>query len=105
MSTGVPWSPVANAAGVWTKHLGDFTERHVRIGALRLEAGAQFELPPTEQEQLFFFTAGAGQIANEGTWNRHSAVHLAAGESVQLRAEQASEVLILALPRFDGSEP
>jgi hypothetical protein len=101
-ANNVPWHAVQDAGGVFLKDLGEFSERHVRIGCIRLELGAQFTLPAIGQQRILFFTEGAGEIGEGGSWKPHSAIHLAADEAPLLRARETSEALLLALPRFDG---
>lgn len=96
----VPWFPIDGTKGVLLKELGDFTERHVRIGAIRLEPGAQYSLLSIGQERLLFFTQGAGEFVDAGPWMTHSAAHLHANESAQLVARELSEALVLTMPGF-----
>lgn len=103
LAGNVPWSRLAGAAGVWEKPLGDFTERQVRIGAMRLEEGARCTMPAIGQPRLVFFTEGAGAIGADASWSTHTAVYLASHEPLVLVASQASEALVLTLPRFEGA--
>lgn len=99
-----PWVPVRGSEGVCSKKLGVFTERNVGLGAIRIEAGARYTLPFVQQERLLFFTTGAGKIGKADSWSAHSAVHLSAGETIDLLADNASEALILTMPDFAESE-
>ncbi|MGO4394435.1 hypothetical protein AB4Z46_24040 [Variovorax sp. M-6] len=100
----IPWVPVRGAEGTYSKELGVFTERNVRLGAIRLEAGARYTLPLVQQGRLLFFTTGTGKICTTDSWSAHSAVHLCAGETMDLSAENTSEALILAMPYFGKEE-
>lgn len=96
----IPWQPLADQPGVSVKSLGVFSERNIAIGGLRLEAGTRFTLPADTRDRLVFFIDGAGSLGGHGHWARHSGVHLEAGESLSLKADSASEALILAMPQF-----
>lgn len=96
----VPWQAAQGQPGAWRKELGTFTERDIRIGCIRVDAGAALALPALPQERILFFTQGSGSFAAGERWSRHTAAHLARGEAPTLRAEEATEALVLVLPRF-----
>jgi quercetin dioxygenase-like cupin family protein len=99
-AANVPWTPAPRWPGVHEKELGAFTERAIRIGAVKLDPGAGMTLADDGQERILFFTQGKGEFAGGGQWFRHTAVHLGRDEAPALRASEATEALVLALPRF-----
>lgn len=95
-----PWHPVHGSPGASVKELGAFSERNIRIGAVKLDAGAAFSLPAVPQERILFFTRGEGEFGPGQPWFQRSAAHLAAHEAPTLRAREVSEALVLVLPQF-----
>lgn len=96
----VPWQAVDGQAGAFAKSLGSFSERDIRIGCIRLDAGASYAPPPLPQEQILFFNHGTGRFSDGNTWARYDAAHLAPDEAPTLHATEATEALVLVLPRF-----
>jgi len=99
-AANLSWVDVPGQRGVQWKELGSFTERNIRLGCLRLDAGATFSAEPQPQEQIVFVTEGAGRFGSGEQWSRYTAIHLAANEAPAMTASAATEALILFLPRF-----
>jgi quercetin dioxygenase-like cupin family protein len=99
-AANLPWIEVPGQPRVQWKELGSFTERNVRLGCLRLDAGATFSAEPQPQEQIVFVTEGSGRFGSGETWSRYTAAHLAANEAPSMTADTATEALVLFLPRF-----
>lgn len=95
-----PWQPVEGEAGAYTRELGSFSERGIRIFCIRIESGASYALPALPQEQILFFNQGAGNFSNGEHWARHDAAQLQKNEPLTLRATEATEAMVLVLPRF-----
>lgn len=95
-----PWQPVEGQPGAFTKELGSFSERGIRIACVKLDAGAAFALPDADQEQIVFFTRGSGSVSGGQDWHKHSTAYLARGEAPTLRASEDTEAVVLGLPRF-----
>lgn len=88
------WLPQGD--GVSYKLLGDFNERHLRIGYLGLAAGATYRL---DARSLYFATAGRGTI-NGQAWGKHATIEIEEGERIDIYADADSEILHLGLPDF-----
>ena len=99
-AASVAWQPVPGQRGVHWKELGSFTERNIRILCLKLDADATYEPRAEPQEQVMFITEGAGTFGSGERWSRHAAIHLAPNEAPRMTASEATEALILFLPRF-----
>jgi hypothetical protein len=97
------WQPVPGNAGTSVKHLGSFTEKEVALDFLRLDTGASYRVPASPgHPRILFVCDGTGRMGDSETWFPHSAVHLAADESLELRAESLTQILVLHLPSLDG---
>jgi hypothetical protein len=92
------WKPSAEA-GVAYKPLGTFSEREVRIGHVRIEAGTTARRLP--QESLYFVLKGKGRAAGEH-WHAESALFIDRGESAEVHAEETSELFYISLPNLEG---
>ncbi len=94
------WQPLeGQQAGVASKHIGSFTEKGVAVFFVQLDAGARYLLPAAPQTQLLFFKHGSGKFGNGEPWFRHTAAHLDARESAEMRADAPTEAVVLQLPR------
>jgi len=99
-ATHLPWVEVPGQRGVQRKALGSFTERHIALACLKLDANAVYTPAAAPQEQIVFITAGSGRFGSGDTWSRYTAAHVAANEAPTMTAMTATEALILFLPRF-----
>jgi hypothetical protein len=99
-AAGLPWVDVHGQRGVRWKELGSFTERNIRVGCLRLDAGAQYSPEPRPQERIVFIHEGAGHFGSGERWSKHTAIHLDANEAPAMTSAAPTEALILFLPRF-----
>ena len=61
-AANVAWQAVPGQPGVSTKALGSFTERDIRIGCLRVEAGASYQMPALFQH---------GAVVYYGAFKQH----------------------------------
>ena len=86
------------APGVCTKSIGTFTEKGVSVRFVRLEAKAAYQLPTGQQRQIIFIKSGSGSVGSGEQWSSHTAIDVAASESVELRANTPAEAMILQLP-------
>ncbi len=89
------WVPARAGAAAY-KLLGDFSERHLRLGLMRLEAGAK--ATPADNS-LYFVVRGSGEIGGE-RWERHAAIHLGSGERAEIQAGTEAEIFQMGLPDF-----
>ena len=80
------------------KLLGDFSERRMRLGFVGIAAGARRTL---DAHSLYFVVAGSGR-AGDAAWRRHTTIHVAAGECVELRADADAELFHIGLPDLTG---
>jgi hypothetical protein len=92
------FSWTSDRAGSSYKLLGDFSERRMRLGFVGLAPGARREL---DSHSLYFVVAGAGS-AGDAVWRKHTTVHVAAGESVEIRADVDAELFHIGLPDLTG---
>jgi hypothetical protein len=93
------WEQDAAQLGVARRHLGTFTERHVELSVLRLDAGATCAMPPRPGTRVHFAFGGTGTAAGQ-PYRALSAWETAPGEALALRAETASEIFVAGLPIF-----
>jgi hypothetical protein len=99
-AANIPWQPVDGQPGASTKELGSFSERGIRIGCVKLDAGASYALPVLPQERILFFNEGAGTFSSGEHWARWDATLLASGEAPVMRATETTDAMVLVLPRF-----
>src|SRR5205085_717449 len=99
-ANNIPWQPVEGQPGAALRELGTFSERGIRLFSVKVEAGATYALPQLPQEQILFFTRGAGKLSSGETWAPQTAAQLEAQEAPTLRATAETEALVLVLPRF-----
>jgi hypothetical protein len=92
------WLPVEGEAGVSEKLLGVFTERRTEAAFLRLEPGAAHR---ASGRGIYLVVTGRGRVAGE-PFRAYTTVFLERGETAVFSSEEASELLVLALPRVDG---
>ena len=64
------WLPQGDA-GIWEKWLGSFTERHLRIGFLRLDAGAVYQSGPTPLHRNLVPDQRPGVRGRREEWSRN----------------------------------
>jgi len=95
------WQTLAGQPGVSYKRLGTFSEREVRVGLVRLDAATSTNRLPGAT--LYYVLRGKGRTGGEG-WHAESAFHLDRGESVEVRADQETELFYIGLPDLEGLE-
>lgn len=92
---------IADAApGVFTKWLGFFTERQLKIGLTRIDANATFQCGEQASTELLFLSKG--RLAQNGReYGPHSAFEFLAHEGpILLTASTECELLRIVLPKF-----
>jgi hypothetical protein len=89
---------VGGSDGASYKLLGDFNERRMRLGFVGLAAGARRVL---DSHSLYFVVAGSGR-ADDAAWRKHTTIHVAAGERVEIRADIDAELFHIGLPDLTG---
>lgn len=99
-AANIPWQPVDGQPGASTKELGSFSERDIRIGCIKLEAGASYALPVMPQERIVFVNEGTGTFSSGEPWARWDAALLARGEAPVMSATETTDAMVLVLPRF-----
>jgi hypothetical protein len=94
------WSTDGEAPGVSRKRLGSFSERDVRIGFIKVQAGASFEFGTEPAAEVLFLTQGA--IEFDGALHpRLSGFGSEATDAPQtLRAAETAEFLYVKMPTF-----
>jgi hypothetical protein len=92
------FSWVDDGEGASYKLLGDFSERHTRLGFIGIAAGARRTL---DERSLYFVVAGSGTIGT-AAWRKHTTIHVAAGEWPEIRADADAEIFHIGLPDLSG---
>jgi redox-sensitive bicupin YhaK (pirin superfamily) len=69
--------------------------------AVRTEAGSRVELPPEHEERGVYVVEGEVQVAGQRVEPFHLAV-IAAGESVEIRADTPARLMLLGGAKMDG---
>jgi hypothetical protein len=90
---------IAGSPGTASKLLGTYNERGTRIAFHRLDAGARLRL---EERSLWFVWKGGGDAGGK-SWRKWSTFQTEPGERLEIKASEPSEILQMALPRFDSS--
>lgn len=93
------WCAHPDAAGVWTKSLGDFTERHLTITMLRTEPHAGVALGPRAGTQIGVVLSGSGTVAGQPAGPLTS-VKIEAGDLARVESDVGLELVIYGLPMF-----
>lgn len=96
---GFAWIP--SGSGLQRKDLGVFSERGLKIGVLRLAAGAGTVLAGRGAPRVLYALSGAGRV-NGKPWSAGAALGLAAAEAVTLRADADAEWFFVRMQRFDA---
>ena len=93
------WRASPDEPGVAYKALGTFSERDVRIGHVRIEAGITARRLPSDT--LYFVLKGKGRAGAEH-WLAESSLYIERNESAEVRAEETAELFYVTLPNLDG---
>ena len=93
------WMPQP-AKGVFTKRLGTFTERNMRIGLVRLDQGAVFSGGTESSIELLFLSKGAVSVGGRDYGERTAFEFLANEGPIPVKAQAPSEFLSIVLPKF-----
>lgn len=88
---------IENGPGVATKLVGIFNERGTKIAFHRLEGGAKLRL---EEKSLWFVASGSGEASGKA-WRKWTTMQTEAAERPEIKAAERSEILQMALPRFE----
>ncbi|MND74763.1 hypothetical protein D3C76_182030 [compost metagenome] len=93
------WAP-EGSEGVSVKWLGTFTERNLRIGFIRLEAGAVYVTNQHPSIQVLYLTHGKLEVEGE-QYGPETGFEMAANEApVAMRAVEATELLCFVFHQF-----
>jgi hypothetical protein len=90
------WRPTGHP-GVWAKTLGVFTERELRVEMVKLDAGVEWSSPPGNAIVLSFVFDGSGDCGGK-TYRQYSVIETTSGESLNFRADAATEIVRLIMP-------
>jgi len=93
------WSE-AGAPGVYTKHLGTFTERNLRIRFFKVEKGATFNTGTRDQLEVLFMSNGKITVDGKTYGDKTAIEILPSDESVNIVADEESVFLAVQLPKF-----
>lgn len=94
------WEKEADASGVARKILGDFTERRIRVGFIRLDKGAMLNFGTEKAPEALVVKEGS--VSHDGkTYARLSAFGVEGDESpITLKANEACELYYMKMPTF-----
>lgn len=93
------WLP--SAGGVQRKFLGVFSERGLKIGLMRMAAGACAVVAGQGAPRVLYSLRGGGTV-NGRRWRDGTALGISPAEAVILRADEESEWFFVRLQRFDA---
>lgn len=90
----------SGTAGVSSKLLGTFTERNLKIGFLKIDAGASFHTGSRSQIEVLFMSKG--NITVDGkTYGDKTGIELLPSDApVDIKANEESLFLTVTLPKF-----
>jgi len=89
------------SGGLQRKVLGVFSERGLKVGLMRADAGAAIALSGNGAPRLLYALAGSGTV-NGRRWSEGAALGLAAAEAVTLRTDTPCTWFFVRLQRFDA---
>lgn len=94
------WIKDKSQSGVARKNLGDFTERHSRIGFIRIDKGASFKFGEHKAPEILFLKEGA--LSHQGkTYGKLTAFGRDPEDApVTLTAAEPTEIWYAKLPTF-----
>lgn len=93
------WLPVDGAPGVSAKSLGDFTERHVSVTMMRVDAGGAGAIGPRAGTQVGMVLGGAGTIDGKAAV-ANTFVKIGRGEVANVTSEAGLDLVLFGLPIF-----
>lgn len=93
------WVP-ATAPGVSTKLLGTFTERDMRIGMIKLDAGATFNTGKRTSIEVLFMSKGSISVGGKTYGDKTGIELLPSDGPVEIKANAESTFLTILLPQF-----
>jgi hypothetical protein len=96
------WQPHPDAAGVSIKSLGDFTERHVTVGMMRIETGGVASLGPRAGTQVCVVLNGSGTVDGKPAGSLTS-VKVEAGSIARVESETTLELVIYGLTMISST--
>jgi hypothetical protein len=86
--------------GIWTKLLGTFTERNLRIGLIKLDGGAAYNTGSRSQIELMFMSRGEVEIDGKTYVAKTALELLPSDRPVDIEAHEESLFLTVQLPKF-----
>ncbi len=93
------WQPVDGTPGVLIKSLGDFTERHVSVTMIRVEAGGAGSIGPRAGTQACMVLSGAGTIDGKAAI-ANTFVKVGARAVASIGTNVGIEIVVFGLPIF-----
>jgi hypothetical protein len=95
----IPYRPVAGQAGLHLRDVGEFNDCGLRVRQVKMEIGTRFTLAGDRQPVVGTVLSGGGNAAG-AAWTGFSTFFVERGESVELVAEEPSELILFCLPVF-----
>jgi hypothetical protein len=86
--------------GVFTKSLGVFTERNLRMGFLKMKPGARLNTGSRSQIEVFFMSEGSVAIDGKVYGNRTGIELLPSDAATDIVANEESLFFVVTLPHF-----
>jgi hypothetical protein len=98
-----PWVEEPDRPGVSHKWMGTFTEKEIRFGFIKVDAGARFDFGAQSAVEVMFLKSGS--IAHDGAKHEAlSAFSSEAGDGVEiLTAVETCELFYAKLPTFSAA--
>lgn len=93
-----PWM-ATDQSGVYIRHFGSFTPAQLRVAQVRIDAGSRCTLDAGAHDTLLYTISGQAHVADQ-TLRAISSVHLAAGESLTLNAQESTELYVIGLMKL-----
>jgi hypothetical protein len=88
------------APGVSTKLLGTFTERDLRIGFIKVDAGATYNTGSRSQIEVLFMSKGKIELDGK-TYGEKTGIELLPSDApISIKADEDALFLMITLPRF-----
>ena len=88
------WMPVNGMDGVEEKALATFSDCKIRCASYRLQPGAEFK---AAGRGIFLVLSGKGSVEGQ-TFRRFTSVYLDSAESIDFKASEVCELLLLGMP-------
>jgi hypothetical protein len=91
---GYRWMPLKGMDGVEEKAFATFSDCKIRCSSYKLRSGAAFK---ASGRGIFLVLSGRGSVDGQ-TFRRFTSVYLDSAETIEFKASEVSELLLLGMP-------